>query len=452
MGMKVSLRLKITVFLILAIAISAGSNFYVFQRLIRPNLNLFDVLEAKKDMDRVLQGIKRDMRRLQSFAGRLAAREETARHAATPNKEYEASHLPRQTLLDNQVGLLFIYGPGGKLITGKAYGLSKQEEIWLREFMTSKTGYAQTLLDHPDSSSVMSGIVKTDRLILQVVSRPIVSPQNPDQILGALLAGNVISGGFIRKIGEENNVKLRIWRAGDAFMPRQAQAAYGNITKSGLFDIHERPGDILWVYAVLTDAFGVPAILIRGEVVKKLGALGRRTLTTSLISLSISMTGILLLFWLFVNYWTISPLRKLRRQVLEVARNNDFTQEVSARRSDEIGEIGKFFNKLFRAIHGFQFPGAGPIRPRDSKSAGGRSGSSGLSMFRRFKKYLNSEYEFIFPAAIICGVAALMLYGIFSFTSTGESFLDQTLADSGANLVQEKESLGQLHRLINQKK
>ncbi len=129
-----SLRTKVLSILLIIIAIYT-SLVYLSQRvIIFPSFISLEQNEAKKDMERCVEAIQREIHHLDLFTHDWAAWDDTYEFAKNRNNEYIDSNLVEETFTDQKLNLIYYVNEENEIVWGKIVNLETEETIQMQDF------------------------------------------------------------------------------------------------------------------------------------------------------------------------------------------------------------------------------------------------------------------------------------------------------------------------------
>ena len=136
-----SLKTKVIVILLSVFILYGAINYGIIHFIIFPSFLALENDEARKDVERSVQAIKREVYHLDSLAHDWSAWDETYEFAESPSEEYIEANLPISSFTDNSLNLIYICDTEGKVIWGEIYDEADiLEHIFERGFSTKQEG------------------------------------------------------------------------------------------------------------------------------------------------------------------------------------------------------------------------------------------------------------------------------------------------------------------------
>jgi two-component system NtrC family sensor kinase len=346
----VSLRWKISLILVMVVTLYAALDYGIQRLIIFPSFVELENREAKKDLDRCFEAIRRETYHLDTFNHDWAAWDDTYQFVQDGNTEYATSNLVAQTFVDNGIHLIYVCDTTGKVVWGEIRDIETWKKICLEQFPPLFLPPTHPLLSHDSIDSLLAGVFSTESGPMLVSSRPIVTSTNTGPIQGTLIMGRFLNPDSVETLARQTRVDFQLWPIGGDGMPEQERQILRKVSVDEplLVDGHEK--DTLHIYSIYPDVSGRPALLVRADVAKEISARGRGALQFALLSiLAAGMVVLALLFWL-LKRTVVGPVEKLTEHVAGIGKSDDLYARLSLNRSDEIGTLAREFDRMVEQL------------------------------------------------------------------------------------------------------
>jgi sensor domain CHASE-containing protein len=345
----VSLRWKISLILLIVVTLYAALDYGIQRLIIFPSFSELENKEAKKDLERCFEAIRREIYHLDTFNHDWAAWDDTYQFVQDENTEYAASNLVAQTFVDNGINLIYVCNENGKVVWGEIRDIETWKKIHLKIFPPSSLPSAHPLLSHDSIDSSIAGIISTELGPLLVSSRPIVTSTNTGPIRGTLIMGRFLNEDSVETLAQQTRVDFRLWPTGGDTMPEPERQLLKDISHDAprLVEIDD---NLIHVFATFPDVQGRPALLVRADISREISAQGRTAMRFAL--LSILAAGMIVLIFLFVllKRTVVTPVEDLTAHVVAIGKSDDLSARLSLRREDEIGSLAREFDGMVEQL------------------------------------------------------------------------------------------------------
>jgi len=351
----VSLRSK-TLLIILAVVLLSGGLNYAIQRLVgSPSFVALEQEEAKKDMERCAEAIRREIHHLDALVHDWAAWDDTYAFVKDRNKAFVESNVTSSVFEDQRLNILSIFDLDGKAAWSETRDFEKGEKISIREFPPDGLPKAHPLFAFETRGAQLgevkvAGICMTEHGPMLVASRPILTSDNEGPIKGSLVMGRFLDDDAVQTIVEQTRVTFHVWPIQGEAIPQEASSAANSITPDLPFLIQDRGADLLWVYTTLPDIQGRPVLLLRSDIPREILAKGKIAMRQA--NLSTAAVGILVLMVLLVllRRTVIGPITKLTDHAVAIGKSGDLSARLTLPTRDEIGTLSRQFDGMVQRL------------------------------------------------------------------------------------------------------
>ncbi len=185
---------------------------YLLQRFILlPSYIELEQHQAKKDVERCLESINRELHHLDLLTDDWAAWNDTYRFIQDRNADYIESNLVVETFTGNRLNLIYISKLDGKVVWGEIRDLETGQIVSMEEFPKTALTESHILLSHKNVQSSISGLLMTANGPMLLASRPIVTSDRSGPIRGAFIMGRFLTEKLIKNLREQTRVDFQIY-------------------------------------------------------------------------------------------------------------------------------------------------------------------------------------------------------------------------------------------------
>ncbi len=347
---RMSLRLKIFCYLFVVIVLLGVLDYGVQRLVVLPKFIALEQNEAKKNMMRGIEALRREITHLDFHCWDWAAWDETYEFIETQSDTYIKANLVLETFADDDLNALYFFDTRGNVIWGETR--DQQTEIaHLPEFPDDALPLNHPLLsykaeDKPLAKIKVSGIYRTSKGPMLISSRPILTSHSEGPIRGSVIIGKHLSDKIIKKIVDQTHVPLHIWPASSDSIPEADKKMLKQITVDNPFAIREQDENLLNIYSTFPDIQGASALLMRADLPRKIRAEGTKALWMAMISLLVASMIVLTVLWGLLERSVLSPIKRLTGHAGRISRNNDFSMRINIPLNDEIGALATTFDSM----------------------------------------------------------------------------------------------------------
>ena len=341
-----SLRSKVLITLSLVIVMYTVLNYFVQRFVIFPSFVELERNEAKKDMQRCIEALRREIYHLGILTDDWAAWNDTYKFVQDPNTDYTESNLVVETFTDNNLNLIYICNTTGQVVWGEVRDTKTGELISVKEFSTRSLLEINYLIEHKTVESSISGLLMTENGPLLIASKPIVTSDRKGPIRGTFIMGRFLTDELLEKIIQQTSVPLRIWQIPRISIPADKAKLLNQITPSAPLHISAHKKNLLEISTVFADVHGSPALLMQAAIPRNISAKGVAAIKFVLVSILTAGVIILVVLMLFLQKTFVKPISVLTKHAVAIRESNDLSIRLSFTRKDEIGELSQELDRM----------------------------------------------------------------------------------------------------------
>jgi two-component system, NtrC family, sensor kinase len=334
-----SVQKKVIGLILLVLLLYGVVDYGVQHMFILPSFSSLEQEEARKNMDRVVQAIDREIALLSTKANDWGSWDESYRFMADHNNTFRNSNMQQASLENLKINAIFIFDMKGKPLWGLVCDLASGKKLDLPE-----------LTKHVEASSLTKGsyqghgIVITSHGPILIAGSPIIKSNGEGPPRGAMVFGQFLDAGVIAL---QTKTHLTISGMAGGKMSTDQAAIAAELGRDGVLSTVVRThGEVDHVYRVLPDLFGKPALLLQIDVPKTTSARGKEAVQYALFSLFIAGLLVTIAMVWGLRRIILAPLSKLTRHTVSISQSDDLSQRIYFERKDELGKLAEEFNKM----------------------------------------------------------------------------------------------------------
>ncbi len=350
------LRLKI--FLILAgITLLYGAIDFAIQRfVVFPHFVALEQEEAKKDTIRCIEALQREIHHLDLVVHDWSAWTDTYEFVNDRNSEYIEDNLNFGSYQTANLNLIYIIRFDGTVVWSRTYLLDSQEEIELSEFGKNSFPLTHPLLAHDTETSQLadskvSGMIATERGIMLVAARPILTSDNEGPAQGWLIMGRFLDDSVVDTIKAQTQVNFNLRPKDRTSLSADQSDILKHITIENPILFKEDSKVLLNVFTTFSDIQGEPILLLRADIPRKITAKGLTAFWVAIISILVSAVIVLLVMGILLKHTVIDPIGKLTNHAVQLGRTDDMSSRLKMNRQDEIGLLANEFDSMVEKLY-----------------------------------------------------------------------------------------------------
>ena len=341
-----SIRAKISLTAIIAVLAGIVLNYGVQRLIVIPSFTSLEQKEAIENLQRCTGTIAREIHHLDSLCVDWSAWNDTYEYVKDRNPRYVANRLNAETFKSNNLDLLILVDDQHRLVWGQTMNPQTGALETVDNLRDLLLGFTDRLVNLPETSSQVRGLVQTQLGQMMISSRPIITSARKGPVRGALMMGRLLDDDILKNITNQTCVPLRCWSLGQGPLPPEQAAILGQIESSGGPYIAERDSDVLDAYVTMAGLGGAPTLLLQTETRGDISAEGASASGLVLISFVVGSGALLLLLLNLLQRMIVTPLSRLTAHVGESRQYGHLGPPLRMRRTDEIGLLANEFDKV----------------------------------------------------------------------------------------------------------
>ena len=350
-----SLRLKIVLILSCIITLLGISAYFIQHFVILPSYMKLEKTEAIKDIDRVVNAIKREAHHMDRVANDWGSWDDSYEFVKNLNTEYQQANLTISSFSNSSSNLIYYLDTQGKVVWGKIYDLENGTAVDINEFSKDRLETYNPLLPKIDEANFQDahkqGIFITEKGLMIIAARPILTSTNEGPVRGIIIFGRFFSIKVIESLKEQTGIDFTISNLKES----QPLAGQSELLKE--FNSTQSPyvikilsNERLVIYTKIKDIEDNETLLVSANLERKITAEGRDTLKY-ILYLSILWTAAILLTVLFtLTKIILNPISRLTKHIQDIKNSGDLSMRVSSTRKDEIGILSGEFDKMLSLL------------------------------------------------------------------------------------------------------
>lgn len=347
------MRLRHKVFLVVVLALI--TLFAVFYGVAR-QIILVDFLDLEtKD---VTDNLERTRDTLQNFIDNLhtkssdwAVWNDSYQFVADQNQNFIDSNLTDQSVLNLQLNFIAFVDLNGRWVHKKAIDLATQKETVFPDDVMQLVTQHHLYFSSQDLEKEWSGILMLGDQALMISIRPILKSNKTGPVRGTLFFGKYLSSAVVSEISQITHLQVNLE---SHTAPRQASMSnWDEIHKTILqknFFIHPVHSEIVQGYALVSDIFGNPALILSVDIPRAIYKRGQNTINYLLLALFLTtlMSTTVILIFLEKNF--VQRLEQLNKEVGKIEHERHFSGRVRVSGQDELSDLTRSINQMLRAL------------------------------------------------------------------------------------------------------
>ncbi len=346
-----SLRMKVALILLNVCALYCVAVVVVERTISQPSFAELEREEAKKDLERCVQAIDRELHHLDLLCFDWSAWDDTYRFVQDGDQGYVDTNLVASTFTLNDLSLLYVFDLTGRLVWGKAIDLETEEAIALEALPMGHRSADHPFLHHEEPGSSITGVQMTERGPMLLSSRPIVTSEREGPIRGTLLMGRFLTDRLVTTLAQQTRVDMTALPLTGQSAVWSARQPSDGVTRDAIpVLVSEERDGYLRVSTTYPNTDAEPVLLVQADVPRDIMARGRSAMRSAVFSLAIAGASALLVMLLVSQRTVVAPIVALTRHATRIGQSGDLDARLSADRDDEIGALANEFNQMLEHL------------------------------------------------------------------------------------------------------
>ncbi len=345
-----SLRKK-TLFILAAALLALIVMLYVISQLVL--LSSFAQLEEQtitRNVQRAQNALDDALTYLSASAADYARWDDTYAFIEDANSAYVEAVLQDLFFVNLGLNLMAFVNDEGETVFAKAVDLQSGVERPLPEGLERFLAAGSPLLDLPDADSSREGIIQLPEGPMLVAARPILDSFARQPIRGALIFGQFLDAARVQQISESLRLPIIIHDVDAAQLPHDFETARAALAAGSLFSVNRLDDGQIAGYALVSDIYGEPALIVRVDMARDIYAQGQASITLFVALLVAAGLVFGALVVLLLERFVLSRLTRLSADVNRISRSGSVAGRVSAGGDDELASLAQDINDMMNAL------------------------------------------------------------------------------------------------------
>lgn len=345
-----TLRIKTAIFIIVTLLILIVSLAVAAQYIV---LNSFAHLEEQdtySNVERVRNAVAAELATLATLAQDYAAWDDTYAFIQDRNPEFIHANFTEETLANLQVNLIVLIDTDGGIAFASTFDLEASEEISVPDDLETHLRLGDPLLNSPDDSTGVAGILRLSQGPVLVASSPILTSLREGPQRGMLLFGRFLNEAKIQQFAEAVQVSLTAYPVDAAGLPEDFATASSLLSAQVSMLVRPLNNDLIAGYTRFDDVYASSAVILRVDKPRDIYAQGQASYSYLIVSLVVTgvVVGIISLF--LRERVLFSRMLNLSHSILQMRNSADLSLRVPVNGNDEIADLARVINLRLDAL------------------------------------------------------------------------------------------------------
>lgn len=339
-------RSKVSLLLLLILAVQLGAFYGIGRLVLYPSFASLEREEAREDLERCVEAIRREVRDLGQFVEDWSAWDDAYEFVKDRNKDFVGANLVRSTFVNSNLNVLYFYNSRGEAVWGQVRAPGSFERMQLEDFPAEGLPPDHPLLRHESIKSKLQGIWRTSRGPALMATRPILTSDDQGPMRGTLVMGRFLGEDEIAAWRRQSRVSFSVLLLGKDSLPEEERAIVDELRLSPESVFRETDSETLRAYTILPAIGGEQLLLLRADVPRQITGRGKDTLFFfSLWSVAAGSITFAVL-WVLLTVTVTGPLGALSGWVKATGAGANPFRAGQGKRRDEIGILVREFDQM----------------------------------------------------------------------------------------------------------
>ncbi len=309
---------------------------------------------SQTDIARALNAISNELTSLGDLANYWAARNDTYAFMTTGDSGFinyntASGSLTNDSLLNMEINLILFLDSYGQIVFSRYINVSGQAEGMpqnLKEQL-SLYGFCPGCLD---KQSRFSGIILLSDQPMLIVTQPITNSKKDRPSMGRVVLGRYLTQKEVRKLSDTTELNLTIYPLSDAQMPEDFREVRSQLSYSSPISIKSINKNSIAGYALLTNIYGNPLLILRVDAPREIYGQGSRSVQSFIIIFSVAGLIFLILTLFYLDRSVLSRLIDLTAGITNLGKTPNISACLRVQGNDELAHLAISINDMLAAL------------------------------------------------------------------------------------------------------
>lgn len=328
----------------------------------------FEQQDTARNVKRAVDVLSDEIAKLSFTANDWAAWDDTYAFIEDENSDYIQTNLNDATIARLRLDMMLYIHRSGRIVFGQKFNPATGERVPVEENTEAIASLSQyltpnsLLVNHPETTSVVEGILQLPEGPMLIVSRPILTGEAEGPIRGTLIMGRYLSVEEIKRLGELTQLSITVQEWDSSELPPDFATMRQSITEdpdlepalllpdqTGIF-VEAWDSQTIAGYTLVEDIYKHPALLLRVELPREIYQQGQRTANFILWVVLVVGVAFLVLTLLLLEKVVLSRLSQLSQDVNHIGSDRNLADRLPVQGVDELSQLATRINEMLDAL------------------------------------------------------------------------------------------------------
>jgi sensor domain CHASE-containing protein len=266
------------------------------------------------------------------------------------NTAYVESNLVDWTFQQGGFNCMLFINSTGQLVYGKAFDLQNDTQIPLAADLMTLVASHPLLWSFNSTSGYSRGIILLTEGPLLFSSRPILTSAGLGPVRGALIMGEYLTQEKLTEFSSQVQLPLTLETVNDPRLPSDFQLAGSSLSSQVPIWVKPLNGSVVAGYALLSDFFQSPILMIRADMARDIYSQGQTTVNYFMLASFLWTVVFVGIVMLLLEKTVLSRLLSLSKNVSLIGNAEQTSTRVSMQGNDEITKLAASINNMLTEI------------------------------------------------------------------------------------------------------
>ena len=348
---RIGLRVRILGSVAVAMTACVGFIYVLGSTTVTSSFDKLEQRDATVSVSRVQDALSQQVDALDRTIGNWSSWDDTYAWIDDQNQAFVDSNLGDSVFSQLGANTLIFVDRGGKTVWAKSSDLAAGTvSSTIPDGIGKYLAGNSKLLDHPDLTAPVKGILNLPGGPMMVDSRAILTSDGKGPSHGTMIIGRYLDAAEVATLSSLTHLSFTVAQfsggAVSSNSPADVQSVAPRLTKNASVLAVPLNSQRIEGYALIDDLDGSPAMILRVDMSRDIFAQGQQVLGMLLLVLVILGAALVALVFLMIDRLVVRDLGKLTGVAACVARGDVTVIVPATNRRDEIGEVAAAFDQI----------------------------------------------------------------------------------------------------------
>lgn len=339
-----TLRWKVVLF-VFSVSTAFACTGYLVQRLITlPRFAEVEQTEALDDLVRCQEAIRHDAENISNNANDYGSWDDTYAFIEDGNEEFKTENLIPETFQNLKLDLIAFIRKDGTLVWGEVRRNHGAELVEAPEVLAGFARADHRLVAHESPDSKVAGVMMTPMGPMVIGSAAVSTSDRQSPVRGAVVMGRFITDDMVQEIAARTRVALSLYPMKN--VSSEDQPALEHLADGAKPWLDAADPATLLGYALITDIFDQPAMLLRADLPRTISIRGRSAAVLAAATSVGAGVVMVLVMWVVLSRMIVGPLLRVTSHAVRVGSQDDLRARLNMKSEDEIGVLAREFDRM----------------------------------------------------------------------------------------------------------